>query len=299
MTQQRRTVALAKGLVAVVVWGASFIATKVALAEAAPVAVVWARFAIGLVVLALVTAARREATTVPPARLLVLALLGLQGVTFHQWLQSMALVTSEASTSGWLVASAPVFIVLLAALFLGERLTPWQVAGIVVASVGVLEVVTRGDLAALVSRGLPVPSDLAMLLSAGNWAVFSVLSRRLLAGQPATRTLLVVMLAGWLGTSALAVAGDGLGQLGHVSLKGWAALAFLGVFCSGLAYILWYDALAGAPAAVVGALLYLEPLVAQIVATLLLGEQLRPATLLGGTGVLLGVWLVNRSPGNR
>lgn len=282
---------------AVVVWGASFIATKVALAEAAPATVVWTRFAIGLAVLALATAGRGEVPRVPTRRLLVLAFLGVQGVTFHQWLQSEALVTSEAATSGWIVASAPVFIVLLAALVLRERLTSWQVAGIAVASVGVLEVVTRGDLASVVGRGLPVPSDLAMLLSAANWAVFSVLSRRLLAGQSAAGTLVVVMLFGWLGTSVQVVAGDGLAGLAHISLRGWAALAFLGVFCSAVAYIFWYDALAGMPAAEAGALLYLEPLVAQMAASLLLGEELRAATVIGGVAVLLGVWLVNRRSG--
>ena len=41
------------------------------------------------------------------------ALLGFLGITFHQWLQSNALQTSEASTAAWIVSTAPVFMALL------------------------------------------------------------------------------------------------------------------------------------------------------------------------------------------
>jgi drug/metabolite transporter (DMT)-like permease len=77
-------------------------------------------------------------------------------------------------------------------------------------------------------------------------------------------------------------------------LSGWYAVIFLGVACSGLAYVFWYDALQAVPVSQVGAFLYLEPLVAVLVAFAILGEQLILASLLGGAAILIGVWLVNR-----
>ena len=71
-------------------------------------------------------------------------------------------------------------------------------------------------------------------------------------------------------------------------------MAFLGVFCSGLAYIAWYDALQALSAAQTGAFLYIEPLVAVVVAFFVLGEPIMLVSLIGGGVILLGVWLVNR-----
>jgi len=70
---------------------------------------------------------------------------------------------------------------------------------------------------------------------------------------------------------------------------------FLGLFCSGLAYISWYGALKIIPASQVGVLLYLEPVVAVVVAAALLGEPVLCGSLLGGGLILLGVWVVTRS----
>jgi drug/metabolite transporter (DMT)-like permease len=62
-----------------------------------------------------------------------------------------------------------------------------------------------------------------------------------------------------------------------------------------LAYIFWYDALVVLPAAQAGVFLYIEPLVAVVVAAILLGEAITFASIIGGTIILLGVWLVNRN----
>jgi drug/metabolite transporter (DMT)-like permease len=99
---------------------------------------------------------------------------------------------------------------------------------------------------------------------------------------------------GWLFSSAPFFAGPGLSQLSRLTLTGWLGIAFLGVFCSGLAYIFWYDALQNIPASQAGVFLYLEPLVTVVVAALILSEPLILAALLGGAIILLGVWLVNR-----
>jgi drug/metabolite transporter (DMT)-like permease len=78
---------------------------------------------------------------------LYFALLGFLGITFHQWLQSTALTTSRASTTAWIVATTPVFMALLAWLALKEKLGWLQTSGILLAALGVLLVVTDGDLA--------------------------------------------------------------------------------------------------------------------------------------------------------
>jgi drug/metabolite transporter (DMT)-like permease len=283
-----------KALFAVVVWGASFIATKVALADASPDTVVWLRFAMGVAVLGAAVVVRRELAPVPARECAYFALLGFLGITFHQWLQSNGLVTSRASTTAWIITATPVFIALLGRLVLRERIGLARLAGIAVAAAGVLLVVGKGDLGGLLAGQFGDPGDRLILLSAPNWAVFSVLSRRGLRVHPAGRMMFYVMTFGWLFSTVLFLRGPGPGEIAAIGARSWLGIAFLGVFCSGLAYIFWYEALQHLPASQVGGFLYLEPLVAVLVAAQVLGEPIVAATLAGGGLILLGVWLVNR-----
>ena len=83
------------------------------------------------------------------------------------------------------------------------------------------------------------------------------------------------------------------------TLNGWTGVLFLGIFCSGLAYIAWYDARQALSAAQTGAFLYIEPLVAVVAAAIVLAKPITRASLLGGAVILFGVWLVNRKEGAR
>ena len=75
--------------------------------------------------------------------------------------------------------------------------------------------------------------------------------------------------------------------------SGWYSVIFLGVFCSAIAYVFWYDALKKLPASEVGAFLYLNPIVAVAVATFFLDEPISFSTLVGGGLVLIGVGIVD------
>jgi drug/metabolite transporter (DMT)-like permease len=277
-----------------VFWGASFIATKIALRDVMPITVVWLRFGMGVLILGGAVVARKEFARFSLVELAYFSLLGFLGITFHQWLQSNGLVTSQATTSAWIVATTPVFIALLGRLLLKELLGWTRLTGIAFAAVGVLLVVTRGDLTPLSVGEFGRPGDVLILISAMNWAVFSILSRRELKRHPATLMMFCVMAFGWIFTSLLFSSGPGFADIGHLSPTGWLGVGFLGIFCSGLAYIFWYDALKQIPASQVGVFLYLEPLVTVVVAGLVLQENVVAATAVGGGIILLGVWLVNR-----
>jgi drug/metabolite transporter (DMT)-like permease len=297
--EQTKGAAVAKALFAVVVWGGSFIAIKMALAEVSPVTVVWLRFAMGVLVLGAMVAARRQLAWPSRSDLAYFTGLGFLGITFHQWLQSNGLVTSQATTTAWIVASGPIFMALLGWLVLRERLGWLGVAGIAVAALGVLVVVSRGDLGAVASGRFGTAGDFLILLSAPNWAVFSVLSRKGLQRFPSASMMFWVMTMGWVLTTVLFVLGPGTADVAHLTARGWGAVAFLGIACSGLAYAFWYDALKVLPASQAGAFLYIEPLVTVVVAAVMLGEPVVAATLVGGGAILLGVWMVSLRKADR
>ena len=284
-----------KVIFSVVAWGASFIATKVALQEIHPATVVWLRFGIGVIILGLAARWRGQLALPQKKDIPYFALLGFIGITFHQWLQSTGLVTAQASTTAWIVATTPIFMALLGWLVLREKLIKIQVFGIVLATIGVLLVVSKGALSALGLKGSVTPGDILIMISAPNWAIFSTLSRRGLKQNSAVLMMLYVMGFGWLFTSVLFFSGPGLFEIGQLTLPGWLSILFLGIACSGLAYIFWYDGLQAIPASQVGAFLYLEPLVAVVIAAIVLKEPVLLISLFGGGTILLGVWLVNRA----
>lgn len=284
---------------AVLAWGGSFIATKVALRQVSPVTVIWLRFGIGVIILGLAAWGAGQLAWPRRKDLAYFGLLGMIGIAIHQGLQATGLETSQASTTAWIVASTPVFMALLGWLVLKERLAALQIFGIALAASGVLAVVTQGDFAQLLQGRFGRPGDFLILLSAPNWAVFSALSRRGLQRFPATQMMFYVMTSGWLLTTIFLIAGPGISEIALLESDGWIGILFLGIACSGLAYIGWYGALQVLPASQAGAFIYLEPLVTVIVSAAILSEPVGVASVLGGVTILAGVWLVNRTPAQR
>ncbi|MCL4270576.1 MAG: DMT family transporter [Anaerolineales bacterium] len=283
-----------EALFAVVVWGASFIATKIAVGQISPISVVWIRFAIGIPILFAAVLMRKQFAFPKGTEWLYFTLLGFLGIAFHQWLQSNGLQTSEATTTAWIVATTPAFLSILGWLVLKEKLTLIQTSGIILAMVGVIVVVSKGDFTSLSIGKFGAPGDVLILISSVNWAVFSILSRRGLKDHSSTRMTFWVMTIGWLITSAAFIGQGRYTELPQLDARGWWSLIYLGIFTTGLAYIAWFDVLSQLPAAQSGAFLFLEPPSSMIVAAVVLNEQVTIASIIGGAVILLGVWLVNR-----
>jgi drug/metabolite transporter (DMT)-like permease len=108
--EKKKIIVTVEALLAVLVWGASFIATKVALRNVLPVTIVWLRFALGLIILGAVVLFRRQMALPNLKEMGYFAFLGFLGITFHQWLQSTGLETAQATTTSWILSSVPIFI---------------------------------------------------------------------------------------------------------------------------------------------------------------------------------------------
>jgi drug/metabolite transporter (DMT)-like permease len=295
MKPQNKVVVYIEALFAVVIWGGTFIATKFALRDASPATIVWLRFGMGVLILGAAVMLRKQFALPKREEWAYFALLGFLGVAFHQWLQATGLITAQATTTAWIVATIPIFTALLGWFFLKEKLGWMRVAGIVLAALGVLLIVSKGNLSAFAAGKFGTPGDFLILISAINWAVFSVLSRRGLAAHPAARMMFYVMLLGWLFACIwLFGFGPGWSEIPRITSVGWISILVLGIFGSGLAYIAWYDALQVLPASQLGVFIYIEPLVTMVVAAILLAEVVTIASIIGGAITILGVYLVNK-----
>jgi drug/metabolite transporter (DMT)-like permease len=283
-----------QAFLAVLVWGVSFVATKAAVAEISPVALICARAGLGAVLLLAVMAARGESLLLPRDSLAMLLAMGFVGVAFHQLLQAYALTMTSAVNTGWLIGITPIWSALLAVVALRERLSAGRIAGLLLGFLGAGIVVTRGRL----SGALALPStrgDLLILLSTLNWAFYTVLGHSTIRRLGPTRATAGSILGGVLWLTPLFLLFGAWRDFARLSATGWLAVLFLGLLCSGAGYLFWYGALARVDASRVAAFLYLEPLVTLGAAALLLGETIGVATLAGGALLVAGVVLVQRA----
>ena len=289
------TFALPKGaspiaalVVASVLWGTADVAGKLALDAIPPATLAALRFAVALAILWPLARWRGGARV--PIR--VTAPLGLLGVALTFLLQNLGLDRTTATNASLLQGAAPVLIVLLAAVALGERLGPRRLAAIGLAMAGVAAVTLPGS-AGLDAAG---PGDVLVLASAGCFAAFVVMGRR---AFPVYGTLPVLAgMAAW-GTAALlplALLETRQAGLPAIGLEHAALVLYLGAGCSALTYGLWGYALRHLEAGCAAAFDTLIPVVGLVAATLVLREAPVIWHVVGGTLVVAGVWLAVSEP---
>jgi drug/metabolite transporter (DMT)-like permease len=278
-------------LSAVIIWGWTFVGTKILVAELSPVDIFAARLAIGVPFLGILLLARRVRLPFTRADVATL-LLGGAVLTVHFLIQAYALMTTSASNSGWIIAVTPLVLAVVSFLVLRERLGWSAIAGIAVALLGVLLLVSRGrlrDLGALQTTG-----DWLMLLSTLTWAIFTVATRNVARRHDPLAVTFGVMLAAAALTAVLVPALGDPARLGSLSARGVLALLYLGIAGLALGNWFWQVGIAAVGAARAGMYLYLEPLATVALAVPLLGEPFGLFTALGGGLVLAGVYLGQR-----
>jgi len=279
---------------AVVFWGVSFVATRAAVAEVSPFALIFVRTGLGACLLLAILARRGEPILPPREEAWALVRMGFVGIAFHQTLQAFALRLTTAVNAGWLVGLTPIWSALLAAIYLREGLGVRKLTGLALGFAGATLVVTGGRIGAG-ALGLPTSrGDLLILASTLNWALYTVMGHATLRRLGPTRATAGALLFGWLLLLPAFALSGGPASLAGLSARGWLAVLFLGLACSGLGYLFWYGALEGLEASRVAAFLYLEPLVTLGAARVLLGESVPATTLAGGALLVSGVVLVQR-----
>ena len=272
-------------------WGWTFVGTKILVAELKPVEIFAARLAIGVPFLGILMLARGVRLRFERADTIRLILGGIL-LTVHFLIQAVALMTTSASNSSWIIAVTPLVLAIVSFLFLRERLGSSAVVGLAVALLGVLLLVSRGrfgDLDALQTTG-----DWLMLLSTLTWAIYTVATRDVARRYDPLAVTFVVMAAAAALTAILMLAVGDVDRVRSLSVRGVVALVYLGIAGLALGNWFWQVGIATVGAARAGLYLYLEPLATVALAVPLLGEPFGIFTAVGGSLILAGVYLGQR-----
>jgi drug/metabolite transporter (DMT)-like permease len=278
---------------AAVLWGASFLLTKITLTQLGPMATAGLRWGVAALVLMALGAAsirgrRRLARALHDDRWTFIGL-GLVGVSLFYTLQNLALVYTTSIDVGLIMNGFPVLTAVLGVGLLGERFTRRALGGLVMATAGVTLISMAGVFEMELAASARVWGDLLAVLATLFGALYIVGGKRVvMIYDPLT----VTALAGLFGALLLIPVAAWEGFSLNLTPSVWAAVLGLALGSGAAANWLWWYAAARLPISRAGVFLYVTPLVSTILGVLVLGEPLSMATAAGAGFVIGGVMLV-------
>jgi drug/metabolite transporter (DMT)-like permease len=275
-------------LLAALCWGLAPVATRYLLDYFSPLQLVLLRFLISAIFfLPLLWPLRAHHWTLKELALAVFC--GLVGVIGYNLIVTYGLSRIPAGMAGLLIATEPIWILLIAALVLHEKIAWSVLAGLLLSLGGIVLLLSRSIAGATWNTGV-LGGSLLVLLAALMWSIYTVAVRTLskkIGARVSTALTLVIgtlpLLAFWDPTS--------LALLPHLNLAAWGALLLLTLGSTVVATILWNYGVARTASSQAGLFLYLVPLISVAGGALFLHEQISFVTLASGLLIVSGVAL--------
>ncbi len=278
-------------LFCILIWGTTFISTKILLTAFSPVEILVLRFVMGFIALLIVYPRRIKTASLREE--LLFAGAGFCGVTMYFLLENIALTYTLASNVGVIVSIAPFFTAILSHFFLkGERLSRSFLLGFVIAITGVFLIAYNTNQVLKLNPA----GDVLALLAALFWAVYSTLMRKIreLDHNTIGCTRRVFFYGLLLMIPALFLM-DFKPDISKVFVPvNLLNLLFLGLFASALCFVFWNWTVGILGAVKTSLYIYIVPAVTMIAAALLLNETITPTALIGADLALAGMFLAER-----
>ena len=279
--------------IAAVLFGASVVAVRIAVRDVPPFALAFLRFGLGaLALFAALLLFRRNRLRVGRSDVGYLAVLGFLfygvfPITFNAGLRYI-----EASRAALILATMPLWTVIIARRIAHERLTVRQVIGVLISVAGVAVV--------MADRGVghaagSIRGDLLLGTTAICGAIYNVSAKRMLKRYDGVTVTFYAMLFGSLLLAPTLLFERGW-SIGVSSRETMLLIVFLGLFGGALAFSMWTSALRRLSPTQVAVYINLNPVAATLLAATLLDERLSVWFVIGFLAVAAGVLIVNWTP---
>ncbi len=282
-------------MAAVWIYSLGWIVIKIGLNELPPVSFATLRFTIATCLMMVFIGATRQFSAIKTFEKRdwgIFLILGFVGVFLCYVLTFSALTLTTATDGGVLINLDAVFIAILSILFLNEKFTFFKSVGFFAAFLGVILILTQGDLFFGALTSARILGNFLIIASAICWAVFSVIGKTVTDRfEPA----LVTGLSFAIGAPMLAVLSFSIEDVGLVlaaSMISWSCILYLGV-ANSIATLLFFTCLKRTEeASRVSVFFLLLPIFVPILAFFIIGEIITYFTVLGAILIILGVYFV-------
>lgn len=275
-------------LLTIIIWGTTFISTKILLVDFQPVEILFFRFVMGLLVLLVIYPHRLKGTTKRQELTFVAA--GLCGICLYYLLENIALTYTMASNVGVIISVAPFFTAIMSHLFLKEegKLRANFFIGFVVAMIGIFLISFNGSKLELNPVG-----DLLALLAAFVWACYSILTKKISSyGYNTILTTRRVFFYGILFMIPTLFMFDFRLDLARFTNPVYLFnIIFLGLGASALCFVSWNFAVKVLGAVKTSIYIYMVPVITVVTSALILHEQITALSVVGTFLTLVGLFL--------
>ncbi len=282
--------------VTILIWGTTFISTKVLLVDFQPVEILFFRFVMGLLILIIAYPRRMKETT--RKQEVIFALAGLCGVCMYYLLENIALTYTMASNVGVIISVAPFFTAILAHLILKkeDQLKANFLIGFIIAMVGICLISLQGTKMQLNPIG-----DLLAVIAALLWACYSVLIRKISSfGYNTIQTTRRIFTYGILFMIPAIFLFDFDWDVTRFSNPIYLFnIIFLGVGASALCFVTWNYAVKILGAVKTSIYIYMVPVITVITSILILHETVTILAAIGTLLTLVGLVVSESKLGNK
>ncbi|OGK06818.1 MAG: hypothetical protein A2W80_08110 [Candidatus Riflebacteria bacterium GWC2_50_8] len=272
-----------------IIWGSSFMFIKIGLRELSPFIMVFSRLVVSAIFMFI--GCRIVGAALPADRRVWLGLgfLGVVNTALPFFLVAWAQQHIDTATASILNATSPVFVMILAHFFTDdEKLTMRKVIGVSAGIAGIVVMVLPSITHGIVLAGM---AQAAMLGATFNYAVGGIFARRFKALHP-----MVVSAISLLGASLFLSPGllkFDLPALADLQLLTIFAVSMLAIFCTGVAFLIYYRIIAAAGATNALLVTLLIPVSALFFGVFLMGEQLKTYDVIGMLLIFSGLLIVD------
>jgi drug/metabolite transporter (DMT)-like permease len=274
------------------IWGTSFISVKIGVEHVDPFLFSIMRFLFGsIVLLAVLLLLKRFDTRLFKNKLLWgISLINAVALEF----QHFGMTMTSATNAVLLVDIDVVFIALLAVVILAEKITNRIVTGLLLGMIGVVIITTNGDLSSVVSGSFV---GNAMVFFGGVlWAFYVVYQKKVLVKESDVLMVTgVVILETTLFLLPMTFLFAGSYVVDNI---GWLSVLYTGVFCTGLAFLLYNTGLKAISATIASVILLLEIVFAMLFAFIVLGETPTIVTAIGGALIIIAIIVISLNGNN-
>lgn len=275
-------------LITIIIWGTTYISTKILLNGFSPIEILFFRFVIGIIVLKIIYPYHLK--TIDRKHELLFACAGLCGVTLYYLLENIALTFTLASNVGVISAIVPFFTAIITYLYLKDE--PLRInffIGFVVALIGIFLISFNGT----TNFQLNPLGDLLAIVATLVWAIYSVLTRKISSyGYNTIQATRRVFFYGILFmTPALLLFNFELGLERFANPVYLFNLIFLGLGASALCFVTWNFAIKKLGAIKTSVYIYLVPVITVITAMIVLQESMTWMAILGTLLTLTGLFI--------
>lgn len=286
--ENKQTTGHLSALLTIIIWGTTFISTKILLINFQPIEILFFRFIIGLLILMLVYPHRLKGTT--PSQEFTFVSAGLCGICMYYLLENIALTYTLASNVGVIISVAPFFTAILTHLFLKEeeKLQPNFFIGFIVAMAGIFLISFNGSKLELNPLG-----DLLALLAALVWACYSVLTKKI--SRYGYHTILTTRRVFFYGIlfmiPPLFLFDFKLELLRFTDPVYLFNILYLGLGASAFCFVTWNFAVKVLGAVKTSIYIYMVPVITVVTSVLILHEKITVLAVIGTVLTLAGLFL--------